>query len=626
MEKLVESFVAGSSGKLAYRLLSDNEVSQEIREAYEKVNQKILKEENSLKSSVKAVKESLEGTAKDLNDKAGVSKFKVWKFPISRFGNRNGNGRIYTRELWENVINNQQDTWKGAVGLMDHPTGDDDGSLKHSAIVWYDMEIDDANQVIWGVGSFVGIYGHQVAEDIILHGGKIGFSSSGFGDVMADGTVANYIIERPADIVLNPSQNVYGSVDDPAIDNQNITYTKQQPVAPTSNQETSSSMTENIKESVEANKPTEQPTKLTESSNALAFASAKDFVDRQIDECNKIENPTEKLEAAYKLRAFVQENLDDKETSEKLDALLKESQLEIEQSVAKLMDLKEQLNGQDLDSAIKDGATAKSVLAKFSSSTNSLKEAATVLAKRLNAAKAENERLNRKLEYARHANDLKDERFKTTVREDAAKSNKEKKALVNRMLIEAKKIQKRQSVAESRLTLAKSNLRKANATITKLREDNNNLASSISSLKKQLAEANKKIVSLTSLSESNKKLADTAKAANDRLEKALQESSNVYSDMSELQEDTSDYRKVLDNGNEVDAFYKGLYEKYGDHVLPFEKEIRESANYSDAFNKFLKYRNLIDSRFANGMNNPDASITGIKRTSLLRKSMKSDEE
>ena len=139
-------------------------------------------------------------------------KVTLWEMPISRYDNLNANGRIYSKALWERVISEQSHIWKGGLGLADHPDGNSDGNFKEAAVVWLDMRLDE-NKIVWGTCAFVGKYG-ELAEDIILKGGRVGFSSSGLGDLLEDGNVDphTFLIERVADIVLNPSQNVFGAI------------------------------------------------------------------------------------------------------------------------------------------------------------------------------------------------------------------------------------------------------------------------------------------------------------------------------------------------------------------------------------------------------------------------------
>src|SRR5574344_2160972 len=190
-------------------------------------------QERSLNESDRAVLAKVVDKLKE----SGISQGpKIYRFPVARINDSahpNLNHRVYSRELWENVINNQKDSWQGLCGLSDHPKDDTDpGEFKYSSIVWLDMMIDDAKKLIWALGSFVGQYG-KLAQEIIDAGGRIGFSSSGFGELESDGMTVNpetYQIERVADIVLNPSQSVYGDISDDQ--SRNIEYTPQQSTQP----------------------------------------------------------------------------------------------------------------------------------------------------------------------------------------------------------------------------------------------------------------------------------------------------------------------------------------------------------------------------------------------------------
>jgi myosin heavy subunit len=135
----------------------------------------------------------------------------VWRVPVSRYDWKNANGRIYGKDLWENVISSQKETWQGGHGLSDHPLQEDDGSFKDVSVVWLNMGLNEDTKTVWAECIFVG--NGKLAEEVMEAGGKVGFSSSGFGELMEDGITVNpktYLIERVADIVLNPSQNVFG--------------------------------------------------------------------------------------------------------------------------------------------------------------------------------------------------------------------------------------------------------------------------------------------------------------------------------------------------------------------------------------------------------------------------------
>lgn len=149
---------------------------------------------------------------------ANIDDVEIWQFPVSKVNDKdhpNLNGRVYDRKLWENVIDNQTDVWKGGTGLANHPADDEDGDFMKQSIVWLDGFIGD-DGVIYGIGTFVG-EGGALARQIIGVGGRIGFSTSGYGDFLKDGITVDpdtYEIDRFADLVLNPSQGVYGDHSD----------------------------------------------------------------------------------------------------------------------------------------------------------------------------------------------------------------------------------------------------------------------------------------------------------------------------------------------------------------------------------------------------------------------------
>lgn len=240
LQRFVETISVDKRAAVAVDSLPEN-----IKESYSEIQSKSLKESVNTKALIKEVlslqentfseteKQILSKVVNKLKENGITNGPKLYKFPVARINDAdhpNLNGRVYTRELWDNVINKQQDNWKGLCGLSDHPEGDDPGQFKQSSIVWLDMMIDDLNKIVWAIGSFVGQYGH-LAQEIIEAGGRIGFSSSGFGELMMDGKTVNpdtYQIERVADIVLNPSQGVYGDVTDEQ--HPNIEYTSQKAV------------------------------------------------------------------------------------------------------------------------------------------------------------------------------------------------------------------------------------------------------------------------------------------------------------------------------------------------------------------------------------------------------------
>ena len=76
---------------------------------------KILRESNIDETTVGKVVTKLR------SDGVNLQEHKIYRVPISRInhperGEFNGNGRGYSSELWHNVMDNQQDAWKGLCG------------------------------------------------------------------------------------------------------------------------------------------------------------------------------------------------------------------------------------------------------------------------------------------------------------------------------------------------------------------------------------------------------------------------------------------------------------------------------------------------------------------------------
>ena len=222
MEHLVETWTVGPDD-FAQRcsILKESDYSKHNVEAGRRLTESIKVDIKEVIGAAKTLRESIEDEQNQaLLDKiieillknGADSSFKVWKIPVARYDVKNLNNRIYPKDLWLNIMNNQRDNWCGLCGLADHPDGDLPGLFRDQSVVWHDMEVGDDGYV-YGYCSFVGPYGH-LAQEILEHGGRVGTSSSGFGDVdpitkIVDPTT--YQVERLADLVLNPSQGTYGS-------------------------------------------------------------------------------------------------------------------------------------------------------------------------------------------------------------------------------------------------------------------------------------------------------------------------------------------------------------------------------------------------------------------------------
>lgn len=258
-----------------------------------------------------------------------VNKQRIYRVPVARInppGTVNGNHRRYPAKLWENVMNNQEDAWKGLCGLADHPTDDaDPGSFKNSSIVWLGMDIDLENNLVYGIGTFVGPYGH-LAQEIIDAGGRVGFSSSGFGELEADGETVNpdtYQIERLADVVLNPSQSVYGVINNET-NLGNIEYTKKTVVK--------ESVETPIENRIQENNHMDAENGVKSALQKAEEKELRRLVNKYLKENLEIINPCKQLEDLQTIMGYIKEGqLTDLEAD--VETRLAEAKKKIEEAV-----------------------------------------------------------------------------------------------------------------------------------------------------------------------------------------------------------------------------------------------------------------------------------------------------
>ena len=129
--------------------------------------------------------------------------------PITRY-TENANGRIYSRNLWENV--QKSGLFEGSDSLANH--AEDDGNVLDQVGVWHNLQIgeDTATADLYCIGAA----GNLLLEKIKA-GGKTGFSSVGFGELSESGPLAGKEVIPESyeysntDWVMKPSQGVYGT-------------------------------------------------------------------------------------------------------------------------------------------------------------------------------------------------------------------------------------------------------------------------------------------------------------------------------------------------------------------------------------------------------------------------------
>ena len=593
-----------------YQEVKLEDASQTVRESFRAIPQRLTESASNDALIKKAMKLRESATDKELFDKviaklreAGAgNERKLWKFPVSRFGNKNGNGRIYPRKLWENVIENQRDVWQGGCGLADHPVEDDDpGEFKTSAIVWLDMMIDDANKLIWAIGTFVGEYG-RLAQEIIEAGGRVGFSSSGFGELDPfDKTTINadtYQIERVADIVTNPSQSVFGDIGN-AHENTNIEYSKQSIV------ESKSPKSKILKENTNmaAVNAVENKDKLQEGIQAPAVkpemskmekAIILKYVENLTSEAEKIKNPAERLKETNKILEMVEES-GDEELKEKVTESLIEARNDLTKMIESAVAVQSELGdlstlAENVKDVTKQGVLLNEQVKDYESLCHALEEKTQALFN-------ENKALKAKLELKESAIKSKSLKNNVSIIKAYEKNDKMVEALTR---------------VESAFNKLQENNRKLSVTNTRLEAENGKLTTALRESEAKLKDKlrlneSKKIndmeITINLLKEQVGRLQLKNKALNASLKAKEKEFREFKEDQKmenhiepKFESYVTDQLNFRENrGIEVEKYWNDLCNQYGEAKMkPFEKSIRGAKTYREAFNNFIKNLSKIE--------------------------------
>jgi hypothetical protein len=601
-------------------------------------------------------KQILNEVIKKLSEAGASTEKKTWKLPIGRYENLNGNKRIYPKKLWENVRDRQQDTWKGIAGLMDHPEADDDpGMARDQAVVWLDMQIGD-DGIVYGIGRFVGPYG-QLAQEIIECGGRCGFSSSGFGDVDKYTKIVDpetYIIERLADIVINPSQGVYGSADcthtasefvkdvhkgatiefdkqtlkEGGISKiaqkikennmadqtnqtaapaqaaaqpqqpQQVDAAKQQPAAPAPSPQATATQPTN------GTQPQQRDGKLSETLTKVEEKAFRKYVNAFIEDASKIENPIHRLNECTEILGYFESGACP-DLREKLEEQLIEEKAKLEKLIESTVDIEK-------DFGI-DVATLRENALKITTQ-------ATILNEQVDDYKALCEELTKRNQ----------------------KLLEDNKNLYKQVMISKKLTEKTEVVKNKELTSTNSELETLKEKLDDMIGKNRKLAERVSelslsnkALEKQVGTTSTKLREAAQLLMKSKNVRKDANSALDQLEKEnksllgqLQETKELYGvstgRIKKLQETVSQLQKEIDYNNpqthvipkfedrvgkflnlrenkgaDVEAYWSDLVDTYGiERVEPFERQLREAKSLKEATSNFLRLRTQIDPDFA----------------------------
>lgn len=609
-----------------YKLLNENEIPAELKEsrAY-KANVGKRFTESETTGALKAAIKLREGTTnlqeravfdnviKKLREEGISSERKLWKFPVSRFGNVNGNGRIYTEQLWRNVINNQRDTWQGGCGLADHPMDDaDPGQFKTSAIVWLDMIIDTANKLIWAIGTFVGEYG-RLAQEIIEAGGRVGFSSSGFGETLSDGKTVDpdtYIIERVADIVTNPSQSVFGDISSEQSYNPgNVEYSKQtrESVEVSPKSKIIEGKEKHMKVdavNMDEGKIATPETKLEEGKTANVGPATLSKLERKViekqvesmlNEADNSANPMEKLTEVNELLKLVKES-NDEELINKVQEKLEKTHAELTALVESAANATKEFG--DLNEMVENTKKNLQIGVLLNEQVADYKELCEGLTTRNRELAKQNAILESKLalkenHIAKTEETVKNEKIaeeKTVADLKAKLEESEAKLAEAEMKVASltkgnKKMESDGGVLRTRLNHVMSNLKIANENIEKLTKENTTLLESKNTYRQ-------KVIRLqTTIKENEATLA----AERAKFEEYKQMNKPKLDFEPAQVEAVSKYLNIRESkGLAVENYWNDLVSQYGEAVKPFERQIRGAKTYREAFDAFLKYLPRID--------------------------------
>ena len=284
--------------------------------------------------------------------------------PISKYGNLNKNGRIYSRRLFENVKNNQRDIWMYSPMLVNHPianpvTGEENASPSDICGVYLDMKLDDdPNQgYVYALLQPCTRKGEDL-RDAMKAGLKCGTSSSGFGRLLPGTNEVDpdsYLIDRLSDWVLTPSQGTYFSLDSEAQDESHVINSSEGLKESTENNNSSS-----ISESEEttSDKIAEESDNNTDTTNnfkennkvvkdsKIAKLEEKKFrrdMESFLEEAAAIKDPQERLQEFREIESYLEDGACP-DLREKIEQKIAEEEEYIKAAIKEKSELKEKFD------------------------------------------------------------------------------------------------------------------------------------------------------------------------------------------------------------------------------------------------------------------------------------------
>ena len=617
------------------------------------IDNKLIKE-----ASLTELNESLSNCQTRLTESINTSE--GWWVPISKYGNKNGNGRIYNRRLWENVINRQKDIWAGAPMLADHPADDSDGSPKDICGVWLDARLEGGPEtgLVYGLVVPSGHLGEDL-KDHLKKGLRVGTSSCGYGRILPDNVTVDpdsYMIERLSDWVLNPSQGTFFSYEE-CVSNDDKT--------------TETTIKESFKESMNNKETT------VKDSAKIARLEEKKFrrdMESFLEEADAIKDPQERLQEFREIKSYLEDGACP-DLKERIEKKIAEEEEYIKTAIKEKAEFKEKFDvdspkqlEEKLTKIVEDSAALdkeakdwKAIAEKLQSKINDLN-----IVMENSPSQSYVNYLTSKIESLKK--DIEDQKAKFY--EFSKKAVNESKALKennNKLNETIASLNEEKENINKQLSEAQANLSAANALSERILQEKNETKSSLTSMVasynelKSLFEANKN-ESNTTLTEANSQITNVTEQLNQMTEAYnkvvadLQNSNKILESqrtkLEEYSKKESDYQAVIakqksqlkgmakevkeaqfrlfgertetsrtttsTSKSPTGQYYEYLYRNYGNVVVPFKEKIEGAITLTEAKQIFYKevLPNLNESVIAEDTRLPEAMPSEVRAQKL----------
>jgi DNA repair exonuclease SbcCD ATPase subunit len=460
-------------------------------------------------------------------------------------------------------------------------------------------------------------------------------------------------MERVADVVLNPSQNVYGQSTNET-EKPNLEYGKK--VAETTAireaeaksaiiaaKQNQSQIGENImtvdatKQGEPLNEASVTPVADTQIKSALSKVEEKAFrkyVESFINEASDIKNPTKRLKEMAEILEMFEEGVAP-DLREALEDKLISERNNLEQLVESAIDIKEEFGADDLDTLKENAKKIATEGVLLSENVEDYKILVEGLTER-----------NRKLIKENKAFEIK-LRLREARLDKAEKGSNDLKvgssAQINALLEEMEDIKhEKASLQETIKKLSSTNklLERDNGVIkTKLDETRKEMFVIIQKTSKTLNETTKNSAEVKQLQETVATYEQMISRLQEKNKKLITEKQDTVAEFeaykTKIREDSDmslhvqpAYKERVsgmlnfreNSGIEIESYWSDLVKRYNESVLPYERQIRGAKTLREATSSFMRYRNEIDPDFgaADNARITEGFIPVQKRAQILQ--------